>query len=90
MFSFQQREEQICDGHGDKAALIKVHRPALSAPVDSSSDGNEQNGAIEVNLRPANYVVVVFNHTPPQITLDADDTSATFNLIPEKKTRVAG
>lgn len=40
------------DDHSDKAALIKVHRTALSTPVESSSHRTQQHGAIRVNGNP--------------------------------------
>lgn len=44
----------MSDHHSDKAVLIKVHRTALSTPVESSSHRIQQNGAIRVSGNPPN------------------------------------
>lgn len=59
----------MSDDHSDKAALIKVHRTALSPPVESSLHRIQQNGAIKVDRNPPNkWFPSGFNHQLQQLS----------------------
>lgn len=59
----------MSDHRSDKAALIKVHRTALSPPVDSSSHRIQQDGAFKVIGNPTGFHLCSFTNSQTTTSL---------------------